>query len=408
MTRLSGTRFGEEWLSNFADEAERATAAALIDEILLVDRDTFARGLRSLVETILQSRSDQERPIALFSERAVPKERGEVLPFFPNAGAGRAIGPGVAPIVVDPRDQEVGSEGLVGNLITGLVRHHGGDVLSHPGPDRMREERVRNIIIVTDFIGSGKRVWEMLEAFRAVATLRSWRSYHLIKFGVVAYSATEEGLRHVSSSRLKPEVLTVTGCPTLWNTFWGAQLQNVATLCRKYPPRHKAPLGFLSGGALIAFAHAMPNNAPPILHSQLGSWTPLFRKRSTAVADTSFPNDAIETVADRATRLLRIKNANDYLANPTGKRWVTTLMVLAALKNGARSAQAISAQTSLPLSQIEEILSYTQIVRWTTKRNGLTPLGRQELARLRQRRDRAPVLHKEASLYYYPTQLRAR
>jgi hypothetical protein len=408
MTRLSETQLGEEWLANFADEAERVTATALIDEILLVDRNTFVRGLRSLVATILQNRSDQERPIALFSEKAVPKKNNKVLPFFPNAETGRATGPGVAPIIVDPADQEVGSEGLIGNLITDLVRHHGGNVLSHPGPDRMRRDRVRNIVIVTDFIGSGKRVWQMLEAFRAVATLRSWRSYHLIKFNVVAHSGTEEGLRLVSSSRLKPEVSMVTGCPTLRNTFWGAQLQNVVALCRSYPLRHRSPLGFSDGGALIAFAHGMPNNAPPILHSRLGGWTPLFRTRSTAAAETSFPANAMETVADRATRLLRIKNANKYLADPTGKRWITTLMVLAALKTGARSAQEVSAKSSLPLSRIEEILGYTRIARWTSKHNRLTSLGRQELARLRRRRDRAPVLPKAGSLFYYPTQLRAR
>jgi hypothetical protein len=408
MTNLSATSLGAEWLARFTDEDERATAAALINEILLVDRNALVRGLRSLVESILHNREDVERPIALFAERAVPKSNSMVLSFFPNTKSGRATGLGIAPITVNPNDQEVGSEGLIGNLITNLVRHYGADLLSHPGPDRMRRDRIGHIVILTDFIGSGKRVWEMLEAFRAVATLRSWRSYHLLSFNVVAYSATEEGLRLVGSSRLKPKVSTVTGCPTLWNTFSGAQLSSVLALCRRYPPRHRCPTGFSNGGTLIAFAHGVPNNAPPILYSGTRGWTGLFRRRSTAGAEMSFPADAMETVADRATRLLRIRNAHKYLADPAGERWITTLMVLATLSARVRSVAGISARSGLPLSQVEAILSYTRIARWTSKQNGLTPLGRQELARLRRRRRRAPILPKAGSSFYYPTQLRAR
>ena len=64
----------------------------------------------------------------------------------------------------------------------------------------MRTKHVGRIVVVTDFVGSGKRVREMLEAFRAVATLRSWRSYGLIEFHVVAYSGTEVGLQLVRRS----------------------------------------------------------------------------------------------------------------------------------------------------------------------------------------------------------------
>ncbi len=367
------------------------------------------RELRTLISGILEERQDPKRPAALFAERAVAKDKNGVLPIFPGTERGRATGSGIPPIVVDPQDQEVGSEGLIANFITDLTRRFEKQVLSHPGPDRMRSSRVGNIILITDFIGSGKRIWEMLEAFRRVATLRSWRSYGFLSFQVVAYSATEEGLQMVHSSRLKPRVSIVTGCPTLWNTFSGSRLSDVLALCQRYPPRHRHPTGFSNGGALIAFAHGMPNNAPAILHSKTKGWTPIFPKRSTAGAEAYFPADAVETVANRARKLLKLRNASEYLADPTGSRWITTLMVLAALEARARSAQTVSARTGLRPFQVEEILSYLQITRWTSKQNALTSLGRQELARLRRRRSRAPVVLSESDrLYYYPTQLRAR
>lgn len=408
MTRLSATPLGNQWLQSFDDADERATAALLIDEILLVSRNDLTRGLRQEIGKILAAPDDAVRPVALFAERAVPKTRGMARPFFPNSASGRATGPGVPPIVANPSDQEIGSEGLIANLITDLVRHFGRHALSHPGPDLMRSERVRHIVIVTDFIGSGKRVWEMLEAFRAVATLRSWQSYKLLTFNVVAYSGTEEGLRIVRSSRLKPMISTVVGCPTIFNTFTGIQRSRVLTLCHRYPRRHKHPTGFSNGGALIAFAHGMPNNAPPILHSRTKGWDPLFPGRSTAGAEMSFPSEAKEIVAERAVRLLRIRNANAYLSDITGNRWITTMMVLAAIEAGARSLSSASARSGLSLARVEEILSYTQIARWTTSRNTLTTLGQQELARLRRHRRRSPVLPKPSMPFYYPTQLRAR
>lgn len=408
MSRLSSAPVARKWLEGLDNPAERATASTLIDEVLLVSGEALVQELRRLIETLLTDRDDPERPIALYAERAVPKRDRVVLPFFPDAGSGRAIGLGIPPIVVDPDDQEVGSEGLIANLITTLVRRHGGDVLSHPGPDRLRSGRARQIIIVTDFIGSGKRVWEMLEAFRAVATLRSWRSYHRLSFFVVAYAGTEDGLRVVRSSRLKPQVLTVTGCPTLWNTFAGAQLSNVIALCRRLPRRHRHPTGFQNGGALIAFAHGLPNNAPPIVWSERSGWSPLFPRRTTVGAARAFPADTVEVLAERASRLLRIRTATSLLESARGRRWITTLMVLATLESGARSAQAASARTGLSLARVEEILGYTQVAHWTSRQNALTRLGRQELARLRRHRRRTPVLPKAGAPFYYPTQLRAR
>jgi hypothetical protein len=248
----------------------------------------------------------------------------------------------------------------------------------------------------------------MLEAFRAVATLRSWQSYGFLTFNVVAYSGTDEGLNAVRSSRLKPVISTVVGCPTIFDMFAGTRLSNVLELCSRYPRRHRYPRGFLNGGALIAFAHGMPNNAPPILHSSLNGWTPLFRGRSTAGAELSFPSEVAETVAERATTLLRIQNANAYLKDAAGNRWITAMMVLAAIEAGARSVSGASARSGLSLSRVEEILFYTRIARWTTGHNTLTTLGRQELARLRRRRHRTPALPKPDSPFYYPTQLRAR
>lgn len=408
MPLLSQSQLASAWLQQFSG-SERDVASRLIDEIMLVSRDELHRGLMTLLDEVMAGRDDKNRPLALFAEREVSKTGDEIHAFFPGSGTGRATGPGVPPIPAG--DQEVGSEGAIANLITGYARLHRGSVLSHPGPDAMRDGRAGSIVIVTDFIGSGKRVKEMLEAFANVATLQSWRSYGRLNFQVVAYSGTVDGIRKVRASRLRPRVRVVTGCPTIGDVFSGAELTQVSALCSRYPGRQRWPLGFKNGGALIAFTHGTPNNAPYILHSGKGGWLPLFRERSTLGAEYDFPGDAAEQVLERATTLLRVRAARDRLDHPTSERWIRTMLVLAAMEGVPLSAQKVSAISRVSLRRVEEILGYLVIVHWASSRGrtfSLTDLGRRELLRLRRRRSREPVLPTPAVPFYYPTQLRSR
>ena len=390
------------------NQSEREMATALIDEILLVSRDAFYRGMRSLIDNILKEQSDSNYPVALYAERDVNRDNVRVYPLFQDSEIGRAMGPGVAPIIVNPDNQEVGSEGAIANLITDYCRLNFNLAIPHPGPDDMRSRKVKRIVIVTDFIGSGERIWKMLEAFRVVATIRSWRSYGLIDFWVVAYSGTEVGLKRVRTSRLQPTVRIVTGCPTIQGIFEAPIEVKVTELCNRYPVRKRYPLGFKNTGALIAFAHGMPNNAPPILHSSYRGWTPLFKGRSTTEAEAVISEHTTEMSIERIEKLLCIRNAREYLDDPRNRRWVKTMVVLSALESGTRKVEAISAQLWLPLSEVQQILINTKIACWTNEHNSLTPLGRQELTRLRRRRRQKPVITSGNSAVYYPTQLRAR
>jgi hypothetical protein len=416
---ISRTEFARAWLEQFS-EGDREVAARLADAVMLVSHDALYRGLRALLDDLTAARAetDLDRPVALYAERAVDtretkdEEFGwvgmEVLPFFPGSDEGRATGSGVPPIQVDPDDQEVGSEGAIANFITSYQRLHGNRVLNHPGPDALRDGRASHIVIVTDFIGSGKRVWEMLEAFWRVATIRSWNSYHRIRFSVVAYSGTEHGLSHVRSHRTKPDVRVVHACPTLGTAFNGAERDAIEALCRAHPSRPRYPFGFGYAGALIAFSHGMPNNAPPILHSARKGWRPLFVNRSALAADMHFPATNADALAEQARDVLRIRTARAFLEDPAKRLWVETMLVLTALKDGARSAGTASARTRLPLADVEQILVFTRIAHWTTPRGILTSLGRRELRRLQLRRARTVALPTAETPYYYPTQLRAR
>jgi hypothetical protein len=147
MTFLSQTSIGIQFLARFTD-SERETAAELIDEILLVSRDDFANGLRELLDEFSSRCGDPTRKMALYAERPVKKVFGTIPAFFPNSRYGRATGPGAPPIIANPRDQEVGSEGVIAQFVTDYCRRNRAIAINHPGPSKMRRDRVKEIIIM--------------------------------------------------------------------------------------------------------------------------------------------------------------------------------------------------------------------------------------------------------------------
>ncbi len=406
MAKFSNSNIARQWLKRFHDQ-ERETAAALLDEVLFVGADEFKRGMTALLAQVMDER-EEDRPVAIYAEREVDWDGDHIAPIFPGTETGRAMGDGTPPILFDPKEPEVGSEGLIATLITSFQRLHQDNVLNHPGPELMRDRRVGPVVILTDFIGSGQRVDEMLEAFRAVASLRSWRSYGYVRFFVVAYSGTEEGISRVASNRLRPKVLTSAGCPTIQSAFPRATKDAVYDLCRRYPPGNYYPFGYRDSGALVAFEHGVPDNVPPILHEGWDLWGPLFPGRSSVGANAAFPQSNQEELAERAETMLRMRDAARYISDTRGRRWIKTMLVLTAIDQGARTIADISAKTRLRLARVRELVEFTQVAHWSTSRNTLTPLGRAELQRLRKRRARTPVLPKHGKPFYYPGQLRAR
>ena len=404
MAKLSENANAENWLKQFSG-AEKEVAASLIDQILLVSRDSLASQLQSLIQRISADDINFQGPIALFAEREIIKSGREIPAYFENTEKGRANGSGAPPIMVDPKSQEVGSEGIIANIITDYCRQNRENYISHPGPSLMRAKRVRQIVILTDFIGSGQRLVTMLESFSKVATIRSWRSYHLIRFVIIAYSGTSKGIRAVRSHKLQPVVTTFIGCPTITSSFTGALRSNIISLCKTYPKQHDFPLGYKDSGALIAFAHGCPNNVPPIIHSKKNKWTPLFPGRSTTISFSAFSDLGEYGEVNKSCQT--ILNAQMALDCGEGKDWIYAMLILAVSGSRSPNFQTISAQTHIPLVDVERVVKLSKEALWLNDAMHLTELGRMELDRLRRRRSKSPLrLAIGENELYYPTGLR--
>lgn len=405
---LSNQAATADWLAQFRP-AELPIARKLVDALMMVSRDDFATAIYDEIELLYQQQLETTgpQPIALYAEHPIRKVFGRIPAYFPDSRNGRATGAGVSPIKVEPRDQEVGSEAIVANMITSFCRYRPEAALSHPGPDDLRANKVRTIVLVTDFIGSGDRILRNLNSLGHVATLKSWRSGGFIKFAVIAYSGSKAGIDFVSRHHLQPSVRVIHGCPTIKSEFRGAERADIERLCGKYPKGHRRRLGWGETGALIAFAHGIPNNAPALFHSSARRWKPLFRKRSSVSLNDAFVDiSAMENTMARAVKLLTSKTTRDFLLDDDSARWVKSMIILAACQDGFRLDHDLSIRTFLPQREVAELCDKLIQVGWLDAGRKLTDVGRSELETLRKRRKRNPVFPIGNQFFYYPTQLR--
>lgn len=343
-----------DWLRQFAD-ADRPTALTLVQIIYYVSADDFRAEIVALLRGVAEN---IKSPIALYAERRIPGPRDAPnrLYKWPRRKVRRAAGAALQP--ADPErfnEPDIGSEGIVANIISTLQREEPNLFRVHPSMCDLRQRQPRKFILVTDFIGSGGRVRRFLDSAWKVPTIVSWASYQLISFEVVAYSATDAGTRAVEQHPCKPKVTAARGCPTI-GLLPNPLRDRLTAMCEDYcplpPTETMTPLGYCGTGALIVFSHGAPNNVPLILHKRSRSWVPLFPARTTNIAVSGEADK--EGELDERLVLLREQQLK-AVRRLRGLDAMTrqTVLVLSALKRLPRSAAVVSARTGLTICEVE-------------------------------------------------------
>lgn len=191
----------DHWLNQF-DRGDRRDAQRLLAAIRNVTADEFHDAMTDLVRSRVEA---DPWPVGLFVETERGHWRGRAHRLFKEKGRKHRRAVGSGPPIIHPArtvDPEVGSEGLVAQIATGVFRQNNKRSTIHPGPDTIRKRQIRRFILVTDFIGSGDRISRYLDAAWRVRSVRSWWSARRSKgmsFEVAAYSATEAGRQKVEA-----------------------------------------------------------------------------------------------------------------------------------------------------------------------------------------------------------------
>lgn len=251
--RLEETVEAEAWLKQF-DIVDREVARQLLRRLTLVSQSDFEKNLQSTIEDVI-NRIGKENAALLSITEPPNSHDPEGVRRIPGSSSDR-----------------------VKHLIENLSRIHGDRVRANPTVQSMRAERVRNIILVEDFIGSGDRI---LGYWRdeISPSIKSWVSFGWTKIWIVSYATLASGFRALRRTipitedrifRVLPEadrLLQLTPPMLALAEKYGRKL------------RGHGWAGYSGGGGALVFQHGCPNNAPAILWAKVGRYCPLFPNR---------------------------------------------------------------------------------------------------------------------------------
>lgn len=410
--KLSLRQYSEHeiaWLNQFEEDIDLATY--LLNSVRRVGADEFHDSLLNLIEERVKASG---QPVGLYAERSIRKFRGQPNRLFKEKKGKVKTAHGMGPKPVQPENNkypETGSEGIVANIITQFVRSNRQLAFDHPGPDLIREKKIRRFILVTDFIGSGCQSARYLQSAWRISSVKSWNSGKFLDFEVVAFSASQTGKSKLEKHPSKPKVSIVEACPTVFDFDRYGDTHTVE-LCLKYGPkdtecRYIPRLGHSEIGALIAFSHGMPNNAPRLFHKKGRKWTPLFMGRVVNTGSIAPEVEKHIKAKAKLEKMQEVRLAELAAQNDSKPDEVLFSLVLAALKKKPRSAMVVSARTGLSIAECEDVLKKCAQAGWIGNGNTLTPKAHTELKYLQRPKNTSKQLFKKDKPYYIPTQLRA-
>lgn len=376
-----------DWL-NQMNEIDRPIASRWLDDLTLADSQAFKDNLQRLVQERVRQIAGNN-PIALYVERELAQRKGLSQYAFwqkntknPISGkkSMRSYGPAVKfKLLASQRTTrpEAGSEAIIANLMTGLQRAHRKQYILNAGPDEFRSRKIRTVFVVTDFVGTGDRIWKFLNAFWRMPTVKSWRSTGLIKFHVIAYSATAVGAAYARSHPIQPEVHWFAPCPTIRTMYTEFDAKKIEEILVRYDPVGSDPiesLGYGGQGAMLVFSHGCPNNAPRLLYKMSRSWNPLFVGRSNTLPAFNKP----ETWEKRKRTFALLRSGSRSTALSTAA-WSgdghDRLIVLAALRAGHRFRERIAEVTGLDLWRVDAAVHSLKELGWVAPHGTLTSEG---------------------------------
>ena len=396
------------WLDQFEGN-DRSVGELLLKSVLVVSADEFQGGLTELVKNRI---GEVKHPIALYAEYDIREWMGQPNRLFPEKGRKRRAHGSTTNMVVAQRAAapQIGSEGIVGNLITQLVRQPKLNVFSHPGADVFRKKKIRKFILVTDFIGSGEQSERFLHAAWRVASVKSWKSGKFVEFEVVCYSGTIKGIERLQAHPSAPKIFQVVACPTVSKMEHDDRFQ-IGSLLSKYGPKDSETeiprLGYDETGALIAFSHGIPNNAPRLLFKSGKDWMPIFLGRVTRIQELKLIVNKQKLIADALSALHENKLASQASKQSKSSTDFLVAIVIVALKRKPRNVEVVSARTNLSISECESVIDRLGKAGFLDANLKPTAIAYEQLKYLRKPNEEIKNLTFPGKTSYVPTQLRA-
>ena len=343
----------QSWLNQFSRN-KRSAAEDMLLKLQFVPRDVYAEWLKANLTNL------SANPCAFYAVRKFDNE----ICLWDNVGK-----------VVGRPSSSLGSEDLVQSIISNLIKSNKEQYLDNPDLEDLRRQKVRDIALLDDSIGSGDRVSTFIQMMMIHKTFRSWWSFGWIRLHIVAFAQTIEAIKRIVDVipgsnhpiRKNPKSKKVNFISHMTyhlahpSTRWGTNFHAILDLCRSQKEIPKfIRLGFDETMANIIFYHSVPDNIPGMLwYEENRNWTPLFPNRS---------------VPEWLPRLLDAP-AQNHTKKSKGRISKSLLSLLHLAKKGIRNEYSLARLIGLDVTVLRQLLMRGRESGFLTESNRLTKAG---------------------------------
>lgn len=359
----------KSWLDQF-DLPDRYVAEHMLRRIRYVSFEEVERWLQSsvncLLEEIRQISGKSAVAIIPVSKPFIHSFNKDKEPKSPNDSSGR-----------------------IAHSLKNLQRNLPEYVELSPRLESMRERKVRNIIFVDDFVGTGNRFSKFWKEMVS-PSVKSWSSRGWCKIWVLTFAAHRSGIRrifrnnkHVSSHRFRSEIEIDE------SIFLSSE--SMRAVLGKYGQALGASSQVMGYGGLaspIVFQYGCPNNVPLIFwcrpsQARRDSWRPIFYNRNVsegvyALFSGEVARDALPEELWMAGHYSLALNVLERLVDfGTSHQW---LLVLGLLEK-RKKIEKIRSVMILSDAAFAELLESLKSGGLVDESFGITRFGRDVLAR---------------------------
>jgi hypothetical protein len=385
---IDESQLGQTWLKQFP-LVDQEVGRQLLRSLRLVSHTKFEVTIAEVLTDLFAELSSEN--VALFNVTESPNHEDDDGP---------------------PRRVAGGSADRIRSLNENFARLYGPRVQAHPTVHSMRAQKIKNVVLIEDFIGTGRRLTTYLRDEMS-PTVKSWISWGWTQLWIVAYGGLESGIQTVANrgyqlSEGRIRLATPSQKPgqylsPLMLGFCKAQAQRTH--------RGHMAMGFGAGAVGMIFEHSCPNNAPVVLWSEGRKYQPLFPNRGIpdelkllfSQEDLNRPSSVLWDFNQYRLALAMLQEPK--LDRHRGSHWKLLLMLGLASRSGWDDTKIASA-VGIPISEvISGRLNAYKISALDPQTHLLTAFGKALLDRVRmtavqKRKKRVPAQRSLAQTYY--------
>lgn len=298
------------------------------------------------------------------------------------------------------------SGGRISHALTNLSRRLPDRFEVTPRIESMRARKVKHIIFVDDFIGTGDR---FIKSWRKTVSrsVKAWVALGWCKVWILSYAAHRSGIANIVRNIKAIEPERVICGNTIDKSFIRANRDLIRLFARTSENLADTKSRFGYGNLLspFVFQHGCPNNAPGILwckRKSKQSIQPLFPNRS--VHPDLYPifgkDHSAESAAEELWLAKHYSMAIQFLERPEdfGERRIE-LAILAYISTGKELSRIRSVMV-LSDQEFEACLRWLQTIGAIDEDQHISRFGTEILRRGSRARKKGAVVAREYSVYY--------